>query len=54
MKLLKGVFYVVAGLVALLLVVGLFLPTSAHVERSIVTSAGPDTVYEVVSGFGPR
>jgi uncharacterized protein YndB with AHSA1/START domain len=52
MKLLKGIFFAAVALVGALLVVGLFLPTSAHVERSIVTSAAPDTVYGIASGFG--
>lgn len=52
MKLLRRLLYAVAGLVALLLAIGLFLPTSVHVERSVVTSASPATVYAIVSGFG--
>jgi hypothetical protein len=51
MRILKRLLYVVVGLLVLLLVVGLFLPTTAHVERSINTVASPDTVYEIVSGF---
>jgi hypothetical protein len=50
-RILRIVFYAVAALVGLFLAVGLFLPTTAHVERSIVTSASPDTVYGIVSGF---
>jgi hypothetical protein len=50
-RLLRIVFFAVAALVGLILVVGLFLPTTAHVERSIVTGASPDTVYGIVSGF---
>lgn len=52
MRILKLAFLVIAGFVALLLVVGLFLPTSAHVERSIATKASAETVYGIVSGFG--
>lgn len=52
MKALRGLFFGAVALVGLLLVVGVFLPTSAHVERAIVTSASPATVYEIVSGFG--
>jgi hypothetical protein len=52
MRILKLAFLVIAGLVGLLLVVGLFLPTAAHVERSIATKASAATVYGIVSGFG--
>jgi len=51
MKLLKGLFYAVLALLAAVLVIGLFLPKSAHVERSITTAASPATVYGIVSGF---
>ena len=51
MKVLKGILYALLGLVVLVLVIGLFLPTSAHVERSITTSASADTVYGIVNGF---
>jgi uncharacterized protein YndB with AHSA1/START domain len=50
-KILKVVFYSAAALVGLLLLVGLFLPTTAHVERSIATGASPATVYDIVSDF---
>jgi hypothetical protein len=52
MKVLKAVFYSLAALVAILLVVGLFLPTAVHVERSTTTTASPSTVYGIVNGFG--
>ena len=51
MKILKRLFYAAAGLVAVLLAIGLFLPTTAHVERSIATTASPASVYDVVSSF---
>lgn len=51
MKFLKGLLVFVVALVALFLVVGLFLPKTAHVERSIATTASPDVVYGIVSGF---
>lgn len=51
MRMLRVILYVAGALAALFLVVGLFLPTSAHVERSIVTSANPATVYGLVNGF---
>jgi uncharacterized protein YndB with AHSA1/START domain len=38
-------------LLVLVLAAGLFLPRSAHVERSIVTSAPPERVFPLVDGF---
>ena len=51
MRLLKALLYLVLALVALFLLVGLFLPKTAQVERSITTSASPATVYSLVDGF---
>lgn len=51
MRFLKYLALSVLALAAVLLVVGLFLPTSAHVERSIRTTASPATVYGIVNGF---
>src|SRR4029079_17993737 len=51
MKPLKAAVYGLIGLVAVVLAAGLFLPRKAHVERSIVTSAAPATVFEIVNGF---
>lgn len=51
MKALRVLFYTATAIIGLLLVAGLFLPTSAHVERSVVTSASPDAVFEIVSSF---
>jgi hypothetical protein len=51
MKLLRIAFYALAALVGVALVVGLFLPTSAHVERSVATAASPGTVFGIVNGF---
>jgi hypothetical protein len=50
-RFLKYLALSILGLAAVLLVVGFFLPTSAHVERSIRTTASPDTVYGIVDGF---
>jgi hypothetical protein len=50
-RFLKYLAWSVLALAAVLLVVGVFLPTSAHVERSIRTTAGPETVYGIVNGF---
>lgn len=51
MRVLKGLFYGVGVLLSLLAVVGLLLPRSAHVERSIQVAASPSTVYGLVDGF---
>jgi hypothetical protein len=48
---LRVVFYSAAALIGVFLLVGVFLPTAVHVERSIVTSASPATVYGIVSSF---
>jgi uncharacterized protein YndB with AHSA1/START domain len=51
MRTLKRLLFGLAALLALLLAAGLFLPRSAHVERSIVTSAPPERVFALVDGF---
>ena len=51
MRIVRGLFYAILALVGLFLVVGVLLPNSAHVERSIATSASPQAVYGIVSGF---
>ena len=50
MKVLQGLFFLLLGLVALFFVTGLFLPQTAHVERSMTTTASPTTVYGLVDG----
>lgn len=52
MKLLKGLFFTALLLVTLFLVIGLFLPQTARVERSITIAASPQTVFGLVDGFG--
>ncbi|HEX7373435.1 MAG TPA: SRPBCC family protein [Steroidobacteraceae bacterium] len=51
MRLVKGLLFGLAVLTSLLLAAGLILPKSAHVERSIRTSASPAAVYALVDGF---
>lgn len=51
MRMLKKLLIGFAVLAVLLLLAGLFLPKSAHVERSIVTSASPERVFLLVNGF---
>lgn len=52
MRILEGLFGFVVVLVVAFVAIGLFLPSSAHVERSITTSASPAAVYELIDGFG--
>jgi uncharacterized protein YndB with AHSA1/START domain len=52
LRLLKGLFFTALLLVTVLLVIGLFLPQTARVERSITIAASPDAVFELVDGFG--
>jgi effector-binding domain-containing protein len=49
MKILKPVLIVVAALLLLLIIIGLFLPSSAHVERTVSIAAAPGDVYEIVN-----
>lgn len=51
MKALKKILLGVAALVALLVVVGLFLPKSYHVERSVTVNAPADKIYPFISAF---
>jgi len=51
MRTLRKLLLVLAALVVLVLAAGLFLPKSAHVERSVVTSAPPERVFPLIDGF---
>lgn len=51
MNLLKKLLLGVVVLLVLCVGVGLFLPRTAHVERSIVINARPATVFTVLNGF---
>ncbi len=51
MKLLKRIVLVLIGLVALLAVAGLFLPSRYRVERSVTVRATPNAVYPQISNF---
>ncbi len=51
MQILKKLLIGLLALVVLLVVVGLLLPGSTHVERSIVISAPQSTVFALVNGF---
>jgi len=52
MKIARRILVGLAGIIAILVVVGLFLPSSVHVERSVVVDAPAATVYGIVSDFG--
>ena len=51
MQILKKLFLAVLALVALLVIVGLLLPSTAHVERATVISAPQSTVFALVNGY---
>lgn len=51
MKLLKILFFIIVGLIVILSVVGLFLPKTAHLERSIVIKASQEKVFNQVNSF---
>jgi len=51
MKILKMLLIGLLALVALLVIVGLFLPSTLHVERSTVISAPQSTVFALVNGY---
>jgi hypothetical protein len=51
MRFLKYLAGSIVALAALLIVVGVFLPTTAHVERSVRTTASPAAVFAIVNGF---
>ena len=49
MKILKRILLVVAGIVLLLSIIGLLLPSKSHVERSVVVKAPIETVFNQVN-----
>jgi effector-binding domain-containing protein/uncharacterized protein YndB with AHSA1/START domain len=48
---LKKIFIILVAVIAILVVVGVFLPSSAHIERSITINAPPATVFTLVDGY---
>ncbi|HEY0975554.1 MAG TPA: SRPBCC family protein [Solimonas sp.] len=52
MRALKWLFIVIVALIVGVVVGGFFLPDQARVERSIVVSSKPSTVYTALNGFG--
>ena len=51
MKVWTKIVIAIAALAVLLVVVGLFLPRLAHVERSVSVKAAPSTVFTVLNSF---
>ncbi len=51
MKVLKGLFIGIVGLIVILAIVGLFLPSSAQVERSIVIDRPASLIFPVLNSF---
>src|SRR5690349_24418369 len=51
MNMFKKILIVIAVLVATLIGVGLVLPRTAHVERSVVINAPPAMAFTVLNGF---
>ena len=51
MKIIKGIFYFLIALVVLILIIGLFLPSSFNVERSVVINMPVDSVFKQVDDF---
>jgi hypothetical protein len=50
-RVLKIILVAIATLVALVLLLGVFLPTQAHVERSLVIDAAPEHIYPDVGSL---
>ena len=48
MKILKPILIGLVALIVLLALIGLFLPSAAHVERSVSIAAPPAAVYDIV------
>ncbi|MGH8539391.1 MAG: SRPBCC family protein [Stenotrophobium sp.] len=51
MQMLKGLVIGVVGLIVLLALVGLVLPSTAHVERSVVIKAAPAEVFPEINSM---
>src|SRR6266478_2042707 len=48
-KILKAILYIIGSLVVLVLVVGLFLPSNVHVERTKVLKSPPEAVFNQIN-----
>lgn len=49
MQILKKILFFFVGLIVLLLVISLFLPSKMHVERQALVKGSPETVYQLVT-----
>jgi len=50
-KILKPILIGLAALIVLIILIGLFLPSAAHVERSTSIAASPETVFGLVNNL---
>ncbi len=50
-KILRSIGFALAGLLFLVVLISFFLPSTAHVERSVVVAAQPSIPYGLVSDF---
>ncbi len=48
---LRTILYVIGGLVLLLVVIGVLLPRTVRVERSIVVQASPEQIWPYINGY---
>jgi len=51
MRVITRILIVLVAIAVLLAIIGLFLPSSAHVERSITIDAPQSTVFALINGF---
>ncbi len=51
MRVLKGLLYFIIGLVVLLCGIGAFLPSGAHVERSVLIDRPPNVVFPLINSY---
>ncbi len=49
MKIVKGIIISIVGLIAVLAVIGFFLPREVHVERSVYIEAPPAEVFRLIN-----
>ena len=51
MKIIKRILLVVVALIGLMAVIGFFLPSNVHVERSLAMKASPEKVFNYISNL---
>ena len=47
----KTFFKIILGIVLLVLIIGVFLPTATHVERTAVIKGNPETVFKLINNL---